>query len=360
MEFPLLLTVLLAVTVLLPSFVDSAIQCKDQNNQNVDWFIIYKLPKISKSQYPLVREGLGHLYMDVHRQSWTMSNVSLEQRNHAIAYTLQQIYDNYESKDVAYALYNDEAPPDRESSSHGHTKGDLAFDSTSGFWLVHSLPKFPPVANESYAYPETGKLFGQTFLCISLGNQNFNTIGLQLKYTYPFIYDYSLPDVFTKDNPNLSDVLKKHAHVTKAPYKNLVSFQSLAGQEFTSFAKNSAFDADLYSAWLAPYYKSDMNVESWQNGRGKLDSNCTGTFKVCNVCKMIPYGVVFKETKDHSKWAFLLSSQRLCIGGINRMSSQFIRAGGSVCFSIPDVWKTFQASIKLVENCPDSPRISVI
>ncbi|ELT87170.1 hypothetical protein CAPTEDRAFT_201002 [Capitella teleta] len=42
------------------------------------------------------------------------------------------------------------------------------------------------------------------------------------------------------------------------------------------------------------------------------------------------------------------------------LDSQLIRAGDSVCFSIPDVWKTFQTSIKLVENCPDSPRISVI
>ncbi|ELT87169.1 hypothetical protein CAPTEDRAFT_201001 [Capitella teleta] len=177
MEFPLLLTVVLAVTVLLPSFVDSAIQCKDQNNQNVDWFIVYKLPKILNSQYPLVQAGLGHLYMDVNR--------------------------------------------------------------------------------------------------------------LQLEFTYPDVYDYNFPDLFTKDNLNLNFVLKYDTHVTQAPFKKLLRFKSLAGQVFTSFAKNAAFHEDLYSAWLAPYYKSDMNVESWQKGRGtKLGSNCAGTFKVCNIRKV--------------------------------------------------------------------------
>ncbi|ELU06801.1 hypothetical protein CAPTEDRAFT_194443 [Capitella teleta] len=245
MEFPLLLTVLLVVTVLLPSFVDSAIQYKDQNNQYVDWFIVYKLPKISKSQYPLVREGLGHLYMDVHCQSWTMSTVSLEQRNHAIAYTLQQIYDNYESKKVAYALYND-APPNKQPSPLRGTPKVVwllirvlvsgwctAFPNSFHEPEVHTPIRIPGNLMDKHF---SVFLSGSASICeiedinkeklerqiVTVPKQrHFNPINLNLN-----------PDVFTKDNLNLSDVLKNDAHVTKAPYKKLLSFKSLAGQVF--------------------------------------------------------------------------------------------------------------------------------
>lgn len=42
------------------------------------------------------------------------------------------------------------------------------FDDESGFWLVHSAPKYPPSTNTSYSYPENAVDYGQHFLCISL------------------------------------------------------------------------------------------------------------------------------------------------------------------------------------------------
>jgi hypothetical protein len=68
-------------------------------------------------------------------------------------------------------------------------------------------------------------------------------LGKQLKFTYPFVYDFFLPDEFLSENPDLSDVLQKKDAITKEPYKSLENISSLAGVEFTSFAKNSAFDA---------------------------------------------------------------------------------------------------------------------
>ena len=42
------------------------------------------------------------------------------------------------------------------------------FDDSSGLWLVHSAPKFPPPTNISFSYPENAVYYGQHFLCISL------------------------------------------------------------------------------------------------------------------------------------------------------------------------------------------------
>jgi hypothetical protein len=51
-------------------------------------------------------------------------------------------------------------------------------------------------------------------------------------------------------------------------------------------------------------------------------------------------GVTFKETQDHSKWAIADASSGspprpfVCIGGINRMTSQFTRGGSTFCVEV--------------------------
>jgi deoxyribonuclease-2 len=89
---------------------------------------------------------------------------------------------------------------------------------------------------------------------------------------------------------------------------------------YISFAKSKYFGSDLYSDLVAPYYDTDLLVETWQNGRGKLPSNCSKP-TVENVLDMNLAENSFKETKGHSKWTISKSSTLglVCIGDINRM-----------------------------------------
>ncbi len=89
-----------------------------------------------------------------------------------------------------YLFYNDE-PISMGSSSFprknstnatepgGHTKGVLAVDKKSGFWLVHSVPKFPTPYAQSYKW-NASETYGQTFLCLSLSQDQVNSAARQV------------------------------------------------------------------------------------------------------------------------------------------------------------------------------------
>lgn len=91
-------------------------------------------------------------------------------------------------------MYNDEPPEDNVDMVKGHTKGVMASDDTSGFWLVHSVPHFPPdLSKGAYDYPKTGHTYGQSFLCITMDVAELNKAAEQLLYNEPHIYSSQAP-----------------------------------------------------------------------------------------------------------------------------------------------------------------------
>ena len=90
--------------------------------------------------------------------------------------------------------YNDEPPTGQTDGTRGHTKGTVVANDISGFWLIHSVPHFPPAFSDKYDYPSFGKLYGQSFLCISLSGSEFWKVGKQLKYNEPHFYSSKVPD----------------------------------------------------------------------------------------------------------------------------------------------------------------------
>lgn len=87
-------------------------------------------------------------------------------------------------------MYNDQPPPPGKTSFDlGHSKGVLAADNSTGFWLVHSVPRFPPYLEDgAYGYPSTGHRYGQSFLCITMGAMEINKAGKQLLYNEVAVY----------------------------------------------------------------------------------------------------------------------------------------------------------------------------
>ncbi|KAJ8039063.1 Plancitoxin-1 [Holothuria leucospilota] len=80
-----------------------------------------------------------------------------------VAQTLQQIYNQPQM--IAYIMYSDHPPDGKEKHPWGHTKGVVAYDESNGFWMIHSLPKFP--RKDRYKWAENASLYGHGILCVS-------------------------------------------------------------------------------------------------------------------------------------------------------------------------------------------------
>ncbi|CAG5133990.1 unnamed protein product, partial [Candidula unifasciata] len=283
------------------------ITCLDALGNSVDWYAIYKLPALKSSSNWMIRAGLAPLYLDVRSPKWALLNHAMNESQEAVYQTLSAIYSG-KNDDMMYIMYNDEPPPASQTTVQdegGHTKGVVAFDKNSGFWLIHSAPHFPPGKDHGYTYPTTACHYGQSFLCVTFPYNQLGNVAKQLWYNEPHIYNHTVPASFSQDYPVLNDVI--HGKTPPGPpYSSVLQMTSLGGQQFTSFAKSGKFEADLYDALVAPTLQQDLLVETWLNGEGgKLDSNCSANYKVMKITSisMQAFAVKFNETKDHSKWA---------------------------------------------------------
>ena len=114
----------------------SGFSCKDQDGKDVDWlvflydtpqrvfrFAVYKMPIESDNSVPGVNSGIGWYYVDVNKKgALHPSAQNLNSKSQvrtplggdengllqAIAYTLQQYYDNQKDQTLFHVMYNDE------------------------------------------------------------------------------------------------------------------------------------------------------------------------------------------------------------------------------------------------------------
>jgi deoxyribonuclease II len=142
---------------------------------------LYKLPRLRTSPVAAVQSGLGYVFLTSASAStgWTLGAFDVKDARSPPGRTLAPIYDPEQRDAVLRVLYNDQPPALPVSFTHGHTKGVVLAGHAQGLWLVHSVPHFPPdPSTAAYGYPDTGEHYGQTMMCITLPNDQMDTVGM--------------------------------------------------------------------------------------------------------------------------------------------------------------------------------------
>ncbi|KAK7084824.1 Deoxyribonuclease II activity protein [Halocaridina rubra] len=349
--------------------------CRDQNGNPVDSFVVYKLPREKQSDFLPMQTGTAYMYLTPEiatrlqsggvssvfsgykdsASGWVLSNVSISSEQSMLAHTLRRIYKDKDFvKNSVLIMYNDEFPNGSVTMTKGHTKGVVIMTDSGGFWLIHSVPKYPPSPEDSYAYPKTGHHYGQSMLCISLPAEEADNLGGQLLQNNPYIYASNMPENLASRFSTLAKVINGDTPET-VPWYRITQLKSRQGKTFTSFAKYKNYELDLYSGLVAPILETSIVVESWRNGPNPLPSSCNDTYKVENSesLSVRAASVSFSSHKDHSKWAVAVEPDKpyVCIGDINRMLSQFHRGGGTICVWSLSIWHRFHSLVQEVEPC---------
>ena len=195
--------VLLVYLVTSSAFAANNLGCRDDNGDLVDWFYLYKIPSNENFNGNVLNthsEDSGYNYLYITSSStnknWMLSKKLMNESSSASGHTLSEsVYGN--SKNLV-VLYNDQPPNSNGLESRGHSKGVLVSDGEKGFWIIHSIPHFPPSleASNIYDYPKTGRIYGQSFLCISLNDDQIDIVGKQLTYNEVQVYSSQVPDSF--------------------------------------------------------------------------------------------------------------------------------------------------------------------
>ncbi len=335
------------------------ISALDENGKPVDWWFMYKVPKLGKVANGPTATGYEYIYYDPIIGKVVQSPNLLTDGKGALDLTLKAIFDN-PSDSTGWILYNDEMPADakrKDSSRYGHTKGVLAFDTATktAFWLLHSWPKFTDPGASTMPTPE----YGQTFLCISLDLSTASKIAAQMaNHQEPQVYLPRIPQGLDKNDPLFT--LTQNVNPNAPGDSEVISCTSRGGLSFEMIAKNRKWSKDFWIDLVGPTLKVDIDVETWIRGKIPPTLDSDGIHKTYDVkfVDLSPLGVPWNwpETHDHAKWGISVTSDWICVGDINRMVSQEKRGGGTIAFQDKKLW-TALSKIDLIVAPPGHNRV---
>jgi deoxyribonuclease-2 len=317
-----------------------ALSCLDETGSATDFWVAIKAPR-----------GSDYLYYDSTTNVFAPSVNSMnDTTTGALTYTTKQLWTA-----EAYAVWNDEVPSELNYSfSYGHTKGFFAFDSQGeGFLLIHSVPSFPVGPSMSSEYLGLGGnayTYAQSFLCLSVSATTLNSVSYKYLLNRPHVYDFLFPSSLEPTYGNISSLVKGKYSTAKLCASEVLITE--ANTEFQLFGKTSEWNNDLYSACVAPTLQSDLLTETWIRGSAEGPSCPTSGYETFDIQGLdFEKGFNWSETNDHSKWAIALNTTTLCIGDINRMTTQYSRGGGTACLSNSVLFNAFQKAVSKTDSC---------
>jgi len=323
----------------------------DEQGKAVDWWFIYKIPKLSLAGGGESASGYEYMYYDRKVGKLQKSAFQLTDGKGALDLTLNAVFKN-PSVTTGWILYNDEMPAGadrRDNGALGHTKGVIVFDTASktGFWMLHSWPKF--------ADPDAAKMptpaYGQTYLCIAIDLATASALATQMEnHQQPQTYLPHLPMTLPKNDPLFR--LSQPLDGDDAGDSNSLDYQSRGGLKFKVIAKNRKWNKDFWNDLVGPALGDDMDVETWIRGPIAPTQDSDGVHKTFDIkfIDLRSFGTDWSwpESKDHAKWGITYKNNWVCVGDINRMISQEKRGGGTIAFQDAELWAALKKTDLLI------------
>lgn len=338
---------------------NAKVSCKNAKNKDVDWFVVYKIPKTKPDSRSFMRPLGGEMaYYDSQSKTprWTLLPDDINNKtNNPIKNTLAPIYEK-QSK-IAYLAYNDQLPHKFNGTRGGHTKGVLLAGTKmdlGSVWLQHSVPRFVEDVSKGYMYPKNGRENGQLFFCITFPLPTVEKISYHLQLQGANVYQ-ARHLAWTDSFPEFSNLLKKKYTKGLSGIKVDV-LMTRKGRPVLAIAKSPRWMRDIYTEELSGHVQDSITVQTWKNGAGGAqDMHCKGQYKITDVVDVAVRtqngALYFSSREDHSKWSVARHKAVFCFSSLNRMVSQWRRGGEITCIYDMPLAKLFRESISKRNVC---------
>ncbi|KRZ82466.1 Plancitoxin-1 [Trichinella sp. T8] len=190
----------------LPSISQATSKCQNARGAgDVDWAILYKAPAQPNGKI---------LHAGAVGGNWANSPAAVTQNNgHSFAKAIEHVFAPHgENKFIAY---NNDPPDVPKVRTKSNSKGVLMMDITgtdAAAWIVHTVPGFPK-ARTGYLFPPAEVQKGHLLICLTIKEDQIDTIALTLRFATPLIYYNDIPDTEMSSRPNLKKLVSGESRV---------------------------------------------------------------------------------------------------------------------------------------------------
>jgi deoxyribonuclease-2 len=233
-----------------------ALSAIDKDGNPVDWWLAYKVPKLTQDAN--TSNGAGeHVYYDSNVGKAGKSSY-LSGCQGALDLTLSFVFDD-PADTTGWIIYNDEMPVSIGGSLE-HIKGLIAFDTKSktAFWLLHSRSKCPEP--ESDGMPML--IYGQTVLCISLDMETASKIIEQISnHQEPQVYLPSIAAILDRNDEFC--LFTQRLNLSVPEDSEALDCISRGGLNFKVIAKKHKWGKEFWFDLMGATLGLDIDGEMW-------------------------------------------------------------------------------------------------
>ena len=227
-----------------------------------------------------------------------MANTLADENNplyHTFAPFFTDKKENNENPKWRGFAYSDDPPHvPAADTDKAHAKGVLLYnpsDNKEGFWLIHSLPNYPDLSAKKYSYGTNAAIdgdttYGQTFLCISLKNEETINLAIhQIWAMHANIYFIQAPGFVISPKTNWQQEFRKHFPIkevmdpaanshscTVREFKHIMSHTPVSQwnpfsrtpsvAQFVHYAKSDKYAQDIFACLTRSMHRG-FKFETW-------------------------------------------------------------------------------------------------
>ncbi|KRZ48106.1 Deoxyribonuclease-2-alpha [Trichinella nativa] len=317
--------------------------CIDDDDNNVDWFLVFKPPNAVSSS--IIKSDANFVWAP------SAQNVNLD-RDHSIVRTMADFIAN--NGDIKVLAYSDDPPNLPSRNEKSKAKGVLLVHSGANdeaAWFVHTVPKFLAHLG-GYSWPAAETPKGHMFLCLSLSKAHLNSVAKAIRYQEPFIYANNFPVALLNQHIELSN-LATGVDVRVTPFLEHAKFTTKAAHavaNIQAFGKHTKSYSDMYAKVLKK--KLGASIIIWAPSDTRSKSICKGQYQLRKVTSPLQLAdsQVSREA-DSARWAVVDGKNIVCLTTNDYKATEKQIPGAAVCLENAAVYNIFRIAASNLEAC---------